>query len=57
LSSHYSPKDEYEINPLDSELNIDWHFNLVGGTSPIISPKDAKAPSLTERLAAGQLPK
>ena len=57
LSSPYSPNDELEINPLDSELNIDWHLNMVGETGHIISLKDAQAPSLAERLVASQLPK
>ena len=57
LSSPYSPNHELEINPLDSELNIDWHLNMVGETGHIISPKDAQAPTLAERLVANQLPK
>ena len=57
LSSPYSPSHEFEINPLDPDLNIDWHLDLVGNTGHIISPKDAQAPSLQERLADGRLPK
>lgn len=57
LSSPYSPSNEFEINPLDPDLNIDWHLDLVGNTGHIISPKDAQAPSLQERLADGRLPK
>jgi dTDP-4-dehydrorhamnose 3,5-epimerase len=56
LSSTYSPGDEYEINPMDREINIDWSLSLVDGSGHIISPKDAKAPSLAERLAEGKLP-
>jgi len=56
LSSPYSPNNEREINPLDSELSIDWHLNMVRDTGHIISTKDAQAPSLAERLAGRQLP-
>lgn len=56
LSSPYSPQDEYEINPMDSDLNIDWQLGLVGGSGLIISPKDSQAPSLSERIALGKLP-
>ena len=57
LSSVYSPKDEFEINPLDKELDINWELNLVGGTGLIISDKDARAPMLSERFAENQLPR
>ena len=56
LSTPYSPSDEFEINPMDMELKIDWHLNLVGATGHIVSPKDAQAPTLAERLAEGKLP-
>ena len=56
LSSTYSPNDEYEINPLDSDLAIDWHLDLVGGAGMILSPKDASAPTLILRLEQGLLP-
>jgi dTDP-4-dehydrorhamnose 3,5-epimerase len=56
LSSPYSPRDEFEINPMDADLKIDWHLELIGGTGHIISPKDAQAPTLAERLAEGKLP-
>ena len=56
LSTPYSPSDEFEINPMDIELKIDWHLDLVGATGHIVSPKDAQAPTLAERLAEGKLP-
>lgn len=56
LSSPYSPQDEYEINPMDSDLNIDWPLGLVGETGLIISYKDAQAPSLAQRMLDGKLP-
>lgn len=57
LDSPYSPSEEFEINPLDPELGIKWPLELVGDMGLILSPKDAHAPSLTERAAANQLPR
>ena len=57
LDSPYSLTQEYEINPMDQELGIDWQLGLVGGLELIMSPKDAQAPSLADRLAQGKLPK
>lgn len=57
LSSPYSPEFELGIQPTDPEINIDWHLNLIGGVGIIVSPKDAQAPTLAERLAEGRLPK
>jgi dTDP-4-dehydrorhamnose 3,5-epimerase len=57
LSSPYSPEFELEIQPTDPEINIDWHLSLIGGVGVIVSPKDAQAPTLAERLAEGKLPK
>jgi len=53
LSSPFNPSVELEINPFDEELAISWP---VSG-SPVLSPKDAAAPSLAARKAAGELPK
>ncbi len=50
-SQTYAPQFEHAVNPLDSELAIDWPTDR-----PILSPKDADAPSLAEALAAGTLP-
>ncbi len=52
LSSPYDAPHELEINPLDPEINVPW--SLSG--EPILSDKDAAAPSLAERRAAGELP-
>lgn len=57
LDSPYSPSEEYEINPMDPELGIDWQLDLVGAMGEIMSPKDAQAPMLAERLAQGKLPR
>jgi dTDP-4-dehydrorhamnose 3,5-epimerase len=54
VSAPFSPTDEFEINPLDEKIGIDW--GLDSGTL-IISDKDRNAPTLAERLADGKLPK
>jgi dTDP-4-dehydrorhamnose 3,5-epimerase len=50
-SSTYRPGHEHGINPLDPELGISWP----AGT-PLLSTKDAQAPSLAAARAAGLLP-
>ena len=40
----YNPDNEYDINPLDPNLNINWPTEL----SPVMSPKDQAAPSFFE---------
>jgi dTDP-4-dehydrorhamnose 3,5-epimerase len=54
LSSPYSPTEEFEINPLDEKLGINWGCDL---SELKISDKDKHAPTLAERLAEGKLPK
>jgi dTDP-4-dehydrorhamnose 3,5-epimerase len=54
VSSEYSPEDEFEINPLDPDLDIKW---LTGGGSYEMSTKDRSAPSLLMRQNEGKLPK
>jgi len=54
LSSPFSPAEEFEINPLDSALGIDWGVDL---SEVSFSEKDKNAPTLTERLAEGKFPK
>ena len=52
-STNYAPDREFEINPLDSALGIDWPFP----TDELkLSPKDLAAPSLAEALELGILP-
>jgi len=53
LSSPFNPTMELEINPFDEEINIPWPLS----GDAIVSPKDAKAPSLAQRLAAAELPR
>jgi dTDP-4-dehydrorhamnose 3,5-epimerase len=54
VSSPFSPTDEYEINPLDPELGINWGLSL---SELKISSKDKNAPTLKERKNEGKLPK
>lgn len=51
-STPYSPTAEHGLNPLDPELGLPWPADL----KPVLSPKDAAAPTLAEALAAGILP-
>jgi dTDP-4-dehydrorhamnose 3,5-epimerase len=52
LSSPFNPEMELEINPFDEALDIPWRLK----DPAIMSDKDAQAPSLSDRVAAGQLP-
>lgn len=54
VSTPFSPSDEFEINPLDEKIGINWGFDL---SELKISDKDKNAPTLIERLAEGKLPK
>ena len=51
-SSPFSPTEEFEINPLDPALGIDWGLSL---SELRISKKDQNAPTLADRLAEGRL--
>jgi dTDP-4-dehydrorhamnose 3,5-epimerase-like enzyme len=42
----YNPSVEREINPLDSEIGIDWPKDI----KPLLSPKDAAAQGLKDSL-------
>jgi dTDP-4-dehydrorhamnose 3,5-epimerase len=55
-STGYSPGREHGLNPLDRGLGIEWPFEEIDG-DPIMSDKDADAPSLSEAEAAGLLPR
>jgi len=50
-SSVYRPGHEHGIDPLDPELGIAWP-----AATPLLSTKDAAAPSLAEARATGLLP-
>nr|BFE85720.1 hypothetical protein GCM10020093_083210 [Planobispora longispora] len=51
-SQPYAPGREHGIHPLDPDLGIDWPLE----GEPLLSDKDAAAPSLAEALAVGLLP-
>ncbi|HUY43009.1 MAG TPA: dTDP-4-dehydrorhamnose 3,5-epimerase [Acidimicrobiales bacterium] len=53
LSSPYNGAMELEINPLDESLRIPWPLS----GEPLLSEKDAQAPSLEERRLAQELPR
>jgi dTDP-4-dehydrorhamnose 3,5-epimerase len=54
VSTPFSPSDEFEINPLDEKIGINWGFEI---SQLKISDKDKSAPTLAERLTEGRLPK
>ncbi|WP_369174691.1 dTDP-4-dehydrorhamnose 3,5-epimerase [Streptomyces sp. R28] len=51
-STGYTPEREHGVHPLDPELGIAWPENI----PPVLSPKDAQAPSLAEARETGLLP-
>jgi dTDP-4-dehydrorhamnose 3,5-epimerase len=53
VSSPFSPAEEFEINPLDPAVGINWGLPL---SNLKISHKDQNAPSLHERFQEGKLP-
>lgn len=50
-SSVYNPAAEHAVHPMDPDLTIDWPTQ-----SPVLSPRDAAAPSLSSLRAQGALP-
>lgn len=57
-SAPYAPGREHGIDPLDPELGIPWPTTDREGlpVTPMLSPKDAAAPSLAQAAADGILP-
>jgi dTDP-4-dehydrorhamnose 3,5-epimerase len=53
VSSPFSPAEEFEINPLDPAVGINWGLPL---SELKISDKDKNAPSLQERFQDRKLP-
>jgi dTDP-4-dehydrorhamnose 3,5-epimerase len=51
-STAYAPDREHGVHPLDPELGISWP----PGIEPVISGRDAAAPSLAQARADGLLP-
>jgi dTDP-4-dehydrorhamnose 3,5-epimerase len=49
----YAPGREHGVNPLDPAIAIDWPLDAGG---PVLSAKDASAPTLAAALKAGALP-
>lgn len=58
-STPYAPGREHGVHPLDPALGISWPLSPDGGPvlSPVLSARDAAAPSLEEALDAGALPR
>jgi dTDP-4-dehydrorhamnose 3,5-epimerase len=52
LTSPFNAELELEINPFDESIGVAWPLS----GEPIVSAKDAEAPTLAERLRDGQLP-
>jgi len=52
-STPYAPGREHGVHPLDPALGIVWP----AGSEPVLSDKDAAAPSLAEANQAGLLPR
>jgi dTDP-4-dehydrorhamnose 3,5-epimerase len=50
-SETYAPGREHGVHPLDPDLGIDWPAD-----SPVLSDRDAAAPSLAQARADGLLP-
>lgn len=50
-STPYTPAREHTVSPLDPALGIDW-----GVAEPLLSPRDAQAPTLADAEAQGLLP-
>jgi dTDP-4-dehydrorhamnose 3,5-epimerase len=54
-STPYAPGREHGVHPLDPTIGIAWPTD--DGWEPVLSEKDAAAPTLEEALRAGQLPR
>ncbi len=52
-STGYEPATEHGINPLDPELGLPWPSDV----EPVLSDKDAAAPTLAQALDTGLLPR
>jgi len=57
-SEGYNPTGEHGVHPLDAEIGIEWPTTARDGSplSPLLSPKDEAAPTLSEAQASGLLP-
>jgi len=52
-SAAFNPAREHGINPLDPDVGL----AVPDGVTPVLSPKDAAAPSLSQAAAQGLLPR
>jgi dTDP-4-dehydrorhamnose 3,5-epimerase len=52
LSSPFNAPLELEIDPFDQDINVAWPVT----GEPVVSAKDAQAPSLAQRLERNELP-
>lgn len=57
-SAPYAPGREHGVHPLDADLGISWPAAGRDGRTlePLLSPKDAQAPSLAQAASRGILP-
>ncbi|HEX3782930.1 MAG TPA: dTDP-4-dehydrorhamnose 3,5-epimerase [Pseudonocardiaceae bacterium] len=51
-STSYNPSGEHGVNPFDADLALPWPTDI----EPVLSDKDATAPSLAELLSTDALP-
>jgi dTDP-4-dehydrorhamnose 3,5-epimerase len=58
VSTAYNPAIEHAVHPLDPDLALPWPVGEAGldDDGPVLSEKDAAAPSLAEAQARGLLP-
>ncbi|GGK79303.1 dTDP-4-dehydrorhamnose 3,5-epimerase [Sphaerisporangium melleum] len=52
-SEPYAPGHEHGVDPMDPEIGIPWPRDI----EPLLSPKDAAAPTLSQALEKGLLPR
>jgi dTDP-4-dehydrorhamnose 3,5-epimerase len=55
-SAAYAPEREHAVHSLDPAIGVTWPLETLNG-EPVLSAKDAMAPTLAEALSAGQLPR
>lgn len=55
-STSYAPEREHGVHPMDPAIGIPWPVKLQAG-EPVLSARDAAAPTLAEAQQSGQLPR
>jgi dTDP-4-dehydrorhamnose 3,5-epimerase len=53
VSQPYNPGHEWTVHPMDPELAVDWGLD---GREPLLSDRDAVAPTFAQARASGILP-